>query len=69
MTIKVLITEDGEVKTERYATKTPDGRYEIDDWITGNYWYIRHAEQKGLNSLARAMLVKPTAGVSKRNVR
>jgi len=68
VTIKLLILDGTVVKTRRIAEKQPDGSYEIHDTNTSNVWYIRHAEQRGINSLARAMLVKPTAGVSKRNV-
>lgn len=66
--IEVIIIDNHVTQTHRTASRQPDGRYMVVDHPSGNTWFIKHAEQRGINSLARAMLVKPTAGVTKRNV-
>lgn len=60
--IEVIIIENHEMKTHRTATPQPDKRYMIVDHPSGDTWFIKHAEQQGVNALARKMLVKPTAG-------
>lgn len=66
--IEIIIIDNHVTQTHRTASRQPDKRYMIVDHPSGNTWFIKHAEQMGLNALARKMLVKPTAGVSRRNV-
>lgn len=66
--IEVIIIDNHVIQTHRTASRQPDGRYMIVDHPSGDTWFIKHAEQQGSNALARKMLVKPTAGVSRRNV-
>lgn len=60
--IEVIIIDNHVTQTHRTASRQPDGRYMIVDHPIGDTWFIKHAEQQGVNALAKKMLVKPTAG-------
>jgi len=67
--IRLLITDDDKIITERHIDRLGDNRFGVYDAITGNSWVLNHTfNQGGYNALAKAALKKPTAGVSRRNV-
>lgn len=64
--IELTIVVGGVRLTYRTAVLQPDGkRYLITDYPSGDMWFIKHAEQQGSNALARKMLKKPTAGITR----
>lgn len=64
--IKLVITDDDKTVTERHAFWFGGKTYRVYEPSTGDSWLIEHTlNQGGHNALARLMLKKPTAGITR----